>query len=74
MPYCKYRNVKERGRFLMDIASLSTALSTTQLQNDVGVLMLSKQLDTVEVMSDSMIKMMEQSVNPNLGANIDISI
>lgn len=58
----------------MDIASLSTALSTTQLQNDVGVLMLSKQLDTVEVMSDSMIKMMEQSVNPNLGANIDISI
>lgn len=58
----------------MDIASLSTALSTTQLQNDVGVLMLSKQLNTVEVMSDSMIKMMEQSVNPNLGANIDISI
>ena len=58
----------------MDIASLSTALSTTQLQNDVGVLMLGKQLDTVEVMGDSMIKMMEQSVNPHLCANIDISI
>ena len=58
----------------MDIASLSTALSTTQLQNDVGVLVLGKQLDTVEVMGDSMIKMMEQSVNPHLGANIDISI
>lgn len=58
----------------MDIASLSTALSTTQLQNDVGVLMLGKQLDTVEVMGDSMIKMMEQSVTPHLGANIDISI
>ncbi len=58
----------------MDITSLSTALSTTQLQNDVGVLMLGKQLDTVEVMGDSMIKMMEQSVNPHLGANIDISI
>ena len=58
----------------MDIASLSTALSTTQLQNDVGVLMLGKQLDTVEVMGDSMIKMMEQSVNPHLGAHIDISI
>lgn len=58
----------------MDITSLSTALSTTQLQNDVGVLMLGKQLDTIEVMGDSMIKMMEQSVNPHLGANIDISI
>lgn len=58
----------------MDIASLSTALSMSQVNNDIGVLMLSKQLDTVEVMGDSMIKMMEQSVNPHLGANIDISI
>ena len=58
----------------MDIASLSTSLSMSKVNNDVGVLMLSKQLDTVEVMGDSMLKMMEQSVNPNLGANIDISI
>ncbi len=58
----------------MDIASLSTALSMTQFNNDIGVLMLGKQLDTVEVMGDSMIKMMEQSVTPHLGANIDISI
>ncbi len=58
----------------MDIASLSTALSMSQVNNDIGVLMLGKQLDTVEVMGDSMIKMMEQSVNPHLGANIDISI
>lgn len=58
----------------MNIASLSTALSMTQVNNDIGVLMLGKQLDTVEVMGDSMIKMMEQSVTPHLGANIDISI
>lgn len=58
----------------MDIASLSTALSMSQVNNDIGVLMLSKQLDTVDAMGDSMIKMMEQSVTPHLGANIDISI
>lgn len=58
----------------MDIASLSTALSMSQVNNDIGILMLGKQLDTVEVMGDSMVKMMEQSVNPHLGANIDISI
>jgi len=40
----------------MDIASLSTALSMSQVNNDVGVLMLSKQLDTVEAAGDSMIK------------------
>ena len=58
----------------MDIASLSTALSMANVQNDFGVLMLSKQLDTVEDMGDSMIKLMEQSVNPHVGGNIDISI
>ena len=58
----------------MDIASLSTALSMSQLNSDIGVLMLSKQMDTMEVMGDSMIKLMEQSVTPHLGGNIDVSI
>ncbi len=58
----------------MDIASLSTALSMTKLNGDIGVLMLSKQLDAVETMGDSMIKIMEQSVTPHLGGNIDISV
>lgn len=58
----------------MDIASLSTALSMTQVSNDFGAIMLSKQLDTMENMGDSMIKLMEQSVTPHLGGNIDISI
>lgn len=58
----------------MDIASLSTAMSLSNLQSDVGVAVLGKQLDTVEVMGDSMLKMMEQSVTPHLGSSIDISI
>ena len=58
----------------MDIASLSTALSMTKLNGDIGVLMLSRQLDAVETMGDSMIKIMEQSVTPHLGGNIDISV
>lgn len=58
----------------MDIASLSTALSMTQLNGDFGILMLSKQLDAAETMGESMIKIMEQSVTPHLGGNIDISL
>ncbi len=58
----------------MDIASLSTALSMTQLNGDFGVLMLSKQLDAAETMGESMIKIMEQSVTPHLGGNVDISL
>ena len=62
---------------MMDIASLSTALSSVQasgsVQNDVGVLMLSKQLDLTETMGAEMVKAMEQSVNPNVGVNFDVS-
>ena len=40
----------------MDIASLSTAMSTQNILNDVSVAMLSKSLDTVEDMGDGMVK------------------
>ena len=55
----------------MDIASLSTAMSTQNILNDVSVAMLSKSLDTVEDMGDGMVKIMESSVTPYLGQNID---
>lgn len=60
----------ERGVF-MDIASLSTAMSTQNVLNDVGVLMLSKTLNNVEDMGEGMTKIMESSVTPHLGQNID---
>lgn len=65
---------RKKGGTVMDIASLSTALSMTQVSNDFGAIMLGKQLDTMENMGDSMIKLMEQSVNPHIGGNIDISV
>lgn len=55
----------------MDIASLSTAMSTQNILNDVSVAMLSKSLDTVEDIGDGMVKIMESSVTPYLGQNID---
>lgn len=55
----------------MDIASLSTAMSTQNILNNVSVAMLSKSLDTVEDMGDGMVKIMESSVTPYLGQNID---
>lgn len=58
----------------MDISALSTSMSQTQLMNNVSVALLSKQLDTLENAGDSMIRMMEQSVNPNLGSNIDVTV
>lgn len=58
----------------MDIAGLSTNLSTINVVNDVQVAVLRQSLDTLETSGDSLTKMMEASVNPELGQNIDISI
>lgn len=58
----------------MDVASLSTALSNVNLANQVSVQVLSMSLDTLEITGDGMRKMMEMSVNPSVGGNIDISV
>lgn len=61
-----------KRRDLMDIAGLSMATSATRVVNDVSIAVLGKSLDTSKELGDSFIKMMEQSVNPTLGQNIDI--
>ena len=63
----------------MDIGQISTNLSMMNLQNNVGVAMLSKQMDTAEELGQGMVNMidsavMERSVNPHIGQNIDLSI
>ena len=58
----------------MDIAGLSTNLSTINVVNDVQVAVLRQYIDTLETSGDSLTKMMEASVNPELGQNIDIRI
>ena len=58
----------------MDIAALSTSMSMANVNSQIGVAVLAKNLDTIEDMGEGMKKMMEMSVNPNLGANIDVSV
>ncbi|MDE6025080.1 MAG: YjfB family protein [Lachnospiraceae bacterium] len=40
----------------------------------IDISLLKKSLDSVEVTGDMITKMMEQSVNPNIGANVDVRI
>ena len=63
----------------MDIAALSTALAAVDLQAQVGTAMLDKTLDLGETIGEGMVEMidaaaMELSVNPSVGANMDIRI
>lgn len=59
---------------VMDIASLSMQASALQTSDMVSVAVFKKTMDTTLSTSESMIKMMEQSVNPNLGQNIDLRV
>lgn len=58
----------------MDIAGISNILNQGQAMTNVNVAVLSKNLDTIETLGDSMIQMMEKSVTPNLGQNIDVKL
>lgn len=60
----------------MDIPSLSMALAQTDVLNSIGTAVLAKSLDTMEATGAQMVDMMrtsmELSVNPAVGANIDV--
>lgn len=58
----------------MDIPALSIAMSLDKVNTDWGVAMLSKALDSAEVTGDALTKLMESSVTPELGQNIDIRV
>lgn len=63
----------------MDIAGVSIALSDYSTKSQVGMTVLSKAIDNTEELGEGLVKIldaaaMEQSVNPGVGANIDIRI
>lgn len=55
----------------MDIPALSIALNSIQTSNDIGIAVLAKNLDVINTEGDALTKMMELSVNPGIGQNID---
>lgn len=61
----------------MDIQGLSlasTVLSNANVQSSVGMAMLNKVMDTQEANGEALASMLERSVNPMVGQNIDIRI
>lgn len=62
----------------MNIPELSTALANVNIQNQVGIAVLSKAMDSGEQTGASLIQMMDRSmelsVNPNVGSNFDMCI
>lgn len=57
-----------------NIYELSTALKSMEISNAISVSVMKKNLDMQTQMSSEMVKMMELSVNPNVGSNFDIKL
>ena len=55
-------------------AASASSVEAVSLAKSVGIKMLDNSLDSSEALSAGMIKMMEQSVNPNIGSNFDMSV
>lgn len=58
----------------MDIPALSIAMSATQLQSSWGIAMMANSMDMAEQTGDAIVRLLESSVTPELGQNIDIRL
>lgn len=58
----------------MDITALSTSLSQTSLSQAVGIRVLSMAKDQAVQQGNDLVRMMELSVNPNVGRQLDVKV
>lgn len=58
----------------MDIAALSAVMANQQVRQQASISVAAKVMDTAKVQSAELIKMMEQSVTPDIGRSIDIRL
>ncbi|SFJ13583.1 Putative motility protein [Paenibacillus sp. UNC496MF] len=58
----------------MDIPALSISLAQGSLAQAVGIQVLKMAQDQATAQSQQLVRMMQQSAQPNLGANLDIRV
>lgn len=56
----------------MDIAALSMALSQMNVRQEATVSVMKKSMDQAESNGASVLKMLEQSVQPHIGGSVDL--
>ncbi|QAA35332.1 putative motility protein [Clostridium manihotivorum] len=57
---------------ITDIANLSITMKQENLSQEVGTELTKKTIDTSKDDAQALIKMMELSVNPNVGIKLDV--
>lgn len=58
----------------MTLSALSIGASSMDTSNTIGLLMVKKSLESIEQSGANLTKIMEASVTPHLGQNIDYTV
>ncbi len=58
----------------MDIGALSISMSMSELATNMGVAVCNMAMEDMEVNAEGLRKIMEQSVNPGVGQNFDVTV
>ena len=58
----------------MTLSALSINTASIDTSSSVGIALVKKSLESIEANGDSLTKMMEASVTPYLGQNIDYTV
>lgn len=58
----------------MDIAALSVIYHQIAAKQEAGIAILKKAMETMEANNEALLRLMEQSVNPHIGSNVDVRI
>ncbi|ABR46966.1 conserved hypothetical protein [Alkaliphilus metalliredigens QYMF] len=58
----------------MDIAALSMGLNQMKIQQEASISVMKMAMDAGKAPVEELTKMMEQSVSPNVGSNLDIKL
>ncbi len=58
----------------MDIAAMASISAYAGLKQSVGIAVAKLSMDQNQSQSQDLLKLIEASVNPNLGSNIDIKV
>ena len=58
----------------MDVAAMSVLMKQGQLMQQIGVSVMKKAMESAEISTEALLQVLEQSVQPNLGQNIDIKL
>ena len=59
---------------ISNLPDIAMSVSSANKMGDIGIAMVDKSLETAQANGDAIKKMMEQSVNPSIGGNFDISV